>query len=135
MRAGSHKATTGKLTRITRRITSVSTKGDTPRKMVEKLVSGSTLLITNTFMPTGGVIIVMAVTLGMIMPPVGINVFVINSIARDISLPRIYVGVAPFIASDLARLAILVALPSLSLALPEAMDRPIWQTLRTMFGV
>ena len=55
-----------------------------------------------------GVIIVMAVTLGMILPPVGINVFVINSIARDISLPRIYKGVAPFVVSDLIRLVILV---------------------------
>lgn len=82
-----------------------------------------------------GVIIVMAVTLGMIMPPVGINVFVINSIARDISLPRIYAGVAPFIASDLLRLVILVAVPSLSLALPNAMDQPLLQTLRSILGL
>jgi tripartite ATP-independent transporter DctM subunit len=81
-----------------------------------------------------GVIIVMAVTLGMICPPVGINVFVINSIARDISLPRIYAGVMPFIASDIVRLVILVAVPSLSLALPNAMDQPLWQSIRTVLG-
>ncbi len=81
-----------------------------------------------------GVIIVMAVTLGMILPPVGINVFVINSIARDISLPRIYLGVAPFVASDLLRLVILVAFPSISLALPAAMDLPLLQSLRDFFG-
>jgi C4-dicarboxylate transporter, DctM subunit len=81
-----------------------------------------------------GVIIVMAVTLGMICPPVGINVFVINSIHRDISLPRIYAGVMPFIASDIIRLIILCAFPALSLALPNAMDQPIGQVLRTILG-
>ena len=70
----------------------------------------------------------------MICPPVGINVFVINSIARDISLPRIYKGVAPFVVSDLIRLVILVAFPSLSLALPAAMDKPLVQGLRQLLG-
>jgi tripartite ATP-independent transporter DctM subunit len=69
-----------------------------------------------------GVIIVMAVTLGLICPPVGMNVFVINSIARDISLVRIYRGTLPFIASDLVRLAILSAFPVISLALPRALS-------------
>ena len=81
-----------------------------------------------------GVIIVMAVTLGMICPPVGINVFVINSIARDISLPRIYRGVMPFIFSDLIRLVILVVSPSISLVLPKAMDQPIGSMIRGVFG-
>ena len=65
-----------------------------------------------------GVIIVMAVTFGMICPPVGMNVFVINSIARDISLSRIYKGTMPFIAVDVVRLLILCAFPALSLWLP-----------------
>jgi C4-dicarboxylate transporter DctM subunit len=65
-----------------------------------------------------GVIVVMAVTFGMICPPVGINVFVINSIARDITLGRIYRGTMPFIAVDLVRLVILCAFPALSLWLP-----------------
>lgn len=66
-----------------------------------------------------GVIIVMAVTLGMVCPPVGINVFVINSIARDISLGNIYRGTMPFISVDIARLIILCAFPSISLWLPR----------------
>lgn len=66
-----------------------------------------------------GVIIVMAVTLGMICPPVGMNVFVINSIARDISLVRIYRGVMPLIVTDLVRLVLLCAFPAISLALPR----------------
>ena len=66
-----------------------------------------------------GVIIVMAVTFGMICPPVGMNVFVIHSIARDIGLGNIYRGTAPFIAADLVRLVILCAFPGLSLWLPN----------------
>lgn len=68
-----------------------------------------------------GVIIVMAVTFGMICPPVGMNVFVINSIAQDISLARIYRGTFPFIAVDLVRLVLLCAFPILSLWLPKTM--------------
>ena len=66
-----------------------------------------------------GVIIVMAVTFGMICPPVGINVFVINSIAREIPLGKIYRGTMPFIAADVVRLVILCAFPALSLWLPS----------------
>jgi C4-dicarboxylate transporter DctM subunit len=69
-----------------------------------------------------GVIIVMAVTFGMICPPVGINVFVINSIARDITLGRIYRGTMPFISVDVVRLVILCAFPSVSLWLPRLMQ-------------
>jgi tripartite ATP-independent transporter DctM subunit len=69
-----------------------------------------------------GVIIVMTVTLGMICPPIGMNVFVINSIARDISLTAIYRGVAPFIVVDILRLAILCAFPWISLVLPRTMQ-------------
>ena len=66
-----------------------------------------------------GVIIVMAVTFGMICPPVGMNVFVINSIARDISLTKIYKGTMPFIAVDVFRLVLLCAFPVISLWLPS----------------
>ena len=69
-----------------------------------------------------GVIIVMAVTFGMICPPVGMNVFVINSIARDVPLGRIYRGTMPFIAIDVVRLVILCAFPALSLWLPSLVN-------------
>jgi C4-dicarboxylate transporter DctM subunit len=68
-----------------------------------------------------GVIIVMVVGLGMIMPPIGMNVFVINSLARDVSLVAIYRGVTPFILMDLVRLTLLIAFPWLSLFLPAQM--------------
>jgi C4-dicarboxylate transporter, DctM subunit len=69
-----------------------------------------------------GVIIVMAVTFGLVCPPVGMNVFVINSIARDIPLGKIYRGTYPFIAVDIFRLVILCAFPALSLWLPSLID-------------
>ena len=69
-----------------------------------------------------GVIIVMAVTFGLVCPPVGMNVFVISSIARDIPLGKIYRGTYPFIAVDIFRLVILCAFPGLSLWLPGLID-------------
>ena len=68
-----------------------------------------------------GVIIVMTVELGLITPPVGMNVFVINSIARDVSLPTIFRGVLPFIATDIVRLVLLVLFPAIVLFLPGTM--------------
>lgn len=68
-----------------------------------------------------GVIIVMTVELGLITPPIGMNVFVINTLARDVSLQRIYRGVLPFVATDVVRLALLVAFPWIVLWLPNTM--------------
>lgn len=68
-----------------------------------------------------GVIIVMTVELGLITPPIGMNVFVINALARDVSLPTIYRGVLPFVATDIVRLALLVAFPAIVLWLPNTM--------------
>ncbi len=68
-----------------------------------------------------GVIIVMTVELGLITPPVGMNVFVIKSVLPDTSFSTIYRGVSPFIVTDVIRLAILVAFPAISLWLPATM--------------
>jgi tripartite ATP-independent transporter DctM subunit len=68
-----------------------------------------------------GVIIVMTVELGLITPPVGMNVFVINSIARHVSLPTIFKGVMPFVLTDILRLILLVLFPSIVLFLPMTM--------------
>ena len=69
-----------------------------------------------------GVIVVMTVELGLITPPVGMNVFVINSIVPDTNLVGIFRGVAPFVLTDLVRLALLVAYPWLVLFLPATMN-------------
>jgi tripartite ATP-independent transporter DctM subunit len=68
-----------------------------------------------------GVIIVVSCELGMITPPVGINVFVINSIAKDVKITRIYGGVMPFILTDIIRLILLVLFPAIALWLPTTM--------------
>jgi C4-dicarboxylate transporter DctM subunit len=68
-----------------------------------------------------GVIIVMTVELGLIHPPVGMNVFVIKSVIPDVSFTTIFVGVLPFIVTDLIRLVILIAFPIIALWLPSRM--------------
>jgi tripartite ATP-independent transporter DctM subunit len=68
-----------------------------------------------------GVIIVMTVELGLIHPPVGMNVFVIKSVVKDVSFATIFKGVIPFIFTDLVRLLILIAFPVLALWLPSRM--------------
>ena len=68
-----------------------------------------------------GVIIVMTVELGLIHPPVGMNVFVIKSVVKDVSFTTIFKGVLPFVATDIVRLIILIAFPMVALWLPNRM--------------
>ncbi len=68
-----------------------------------------------------GVIIVMTVELGLIHPPVGMNVFVIKSVVKDVDFMTIFKGVLPFILTDLVRLVILIAFPMIALWLPGRM--------------
>ncbi len=68
-----------------------------------------------------GVIIVMTVELGLITPPVGMNVFVIKSVVPEASFATIFRGVSPFVATDILRLLILVSFPVIALWLPGRM--------------
>jgi tripartite ATP-independent transporter DctM subunit len=68
-----------------------------------------------------GIVIVMTVELGLIHPPVGMNVFVIKSVIKDVSFTTIFKGVLPFIATDILRLVILIAFPVIALYLPSRM--------------
>ena len=68
-----------------------------------------------------GIINVMIVELGMLIPPLGMNVFVIYSIAKKVPLTDIYRGVTPYIFSNLVRLALLLSLPALTLWLPKVL--------------
>jgi TRAP-type C4-dicarboxylate transport system permease large subunit len=68
-----------------------------------------------------GIIIVMTVELGLIHPPVGMNVFVIKSVVKDVSFTTIFKGVLPFVATDILRLIILIAFPIIALYLPGRM--------------
>ena len=68
-----------------------------------------------------GVIIVMTVELGLIHPPVGMNVFVIKSVIGDVRIATIFAGVIPFVITDIVRLCILIAFPAISTWLPGQM--------------
>jgi TRAP-type C4-dicarboxylate transport system permease large subunit len=68
-----------------------------------------------------GIIIVMTVELGLIHPPVGMNVFVIKSVVKDVSFTTIFKGVLPFVATDIVRLVILISFPIIALWLPSRM--------------
>ncbi|NVC95112.1 TRAP transporter large permease [Vibrio natriegens] len=64
-----------------------------------------------------GIVAVITVELGLITPPVGMNVFVIKSLAPDVSIKDMYKGVFPFVMSDVTRLLLIIGFPSLALGL------------------
>ena len=66
-----------------------------------------------------GIIALVVVELGLITPPVGLNVFIINSLAPDVPMRETFKGVLPFLASEAVRITLLVVLPVISLALPH----------------
>lgn len=66
-----------------------------------------------------GIIVVMIVELGLITPPIGMNVFVIKGIATDIPMERIFVGVLPFVVAQIVLIGILVVFPEIALLIPE----------------
>ena len=68
-----------------------------------------------------GVVIVMTVELGLIHPPVGMNVFVIKSVIREVKLSTVFYGVMPFVLTDILRLAIIISFPILATWLPSHM--------------
>ena len=69
-----------------------------------------------------GILALIVVELGLITPPVGLNVFVINSLAPDVPMRQTFLGVAPFFVAELFRVAILVAFPGLALWLPKLLS-------------
>lgn len=62
-----------------------------------------------------GILVLIVVEVGLITPPVGMNLFVIQSMAPDIPMKATYRGVLPFVLSDLARVVVLVLFPSITL--------------------
>ncbi len=68
-----------------------------------------------------GILVVTVVEIGLITPPVGMNLFIIQGVARDLALPTIVRGILPFLIADVIRLAVLIAFPILVLWLPSFM--------------
>jgi len=89
------------------------------------------LLITPIFYPVAeklgfdpiwfGIIIVRMCEMALITPPVGLNVFVIKGVAKDVPMYTIFRGIIPFLMADVCHIALLIAVPQLSLFLPSLM--------------
>jgi C4-dicarboxylate transporter, DctM subunit len=62
-----------------------------------------------------GILVLMVVEIGLIAPPVGLNVYVINGLAKDVPIGESYRGVVPFLISDVLRTALLLVFPGISL--------------------
>ena len=67
-----------------------------------------------------GILVLMVAEVGLIAPPVGLNVYVIHGLARDVPMRETYRGVLPFLASDAVRIALVLLFPALSLFLVRA---------------
>lgn len=68
-----------------------------------------------------GILVVVVIEISLITPPVGLNVFILKIMVRNITLMTIFRGIMPFFIADLVRLAILLAFPALVLFLPRMM--------------
>jgi C4-dicarboxylate transporter, DctM subunit len=69
-----------------------------------------------------GILVLIVVGIGLTCPPIGLNVFVVAAIAREVPMATIYRGVLPFIAADIVRLALVAAFPVLALWLVRLLD-------------
>ena len=87
----------------------------------------STLWIFPTIVALGfdpiwfGVVMVIVLEMGLISPPVGVNVFVVKGIAEDVPMSQIFIGILPFWLAMGVCLAIIVAFPQIALVLPNTM--------------
>ena len=66
-----------------------------------------------------GIITLIVVELGLITPPVGLNVFIIHSLSPDVPMRETFKGVMPFFAAEIIRVTLLVAFPAITLFLPH----------------
>jgi tripartite ATP-independent transporter DctM subunit len=69
-----------------------------------------------------GILVVRTTEMGLITPPVGLNVFIIKGVAKDVPIGTIFRGIFPFLFADLCQVTLLIAFPRLSLFLPSLMD-------------
>jgi len=70
-----------------------------------------------------GIFLVRAMEIGFVHPPIGMNLFVIHGIAKDVSIGRIFRGVVPFLVADFVHLLLLIFIPAMVLALPKALGQ------------
>ncbi|RYF76404.1 MAG: TRAP transporter large permease, partial [Comamonadaceae bacterium] len=72
-----------------------------------------------------GILIVVVVEIGLITPPIGVNLFVIRSVMPDIPMMTVVRGVIPFIVADLLRVLLIASVPAVSLWLPNLMFKSV----------
>jgi len=68
-----------------------------------------------------GVLVVVVIEIGLVTPPVGLNIFVIRTQLPDIPLESIYMGILPFLAASFLLIVLLMLFPGLALWLPEVL--------------
>ena len=68
-----------------------------------------------------GVVAVIVIEMGMITPPVGLNVFVVKGVARDVPITTIFRGVAPFLLAMFVGLLLIIMFPQIALLIPNSM--------------
>ena len=69
-----------------------------------------------------GILILMVVSFGLLVPPMGLNVYVVNGMAREVPLGETFRGVLPFLVSDFVRIALILAFPGIALWLVKFMS-------------
>ena len=69
-----------------------------------------------------GILVLIVVGIGLTAPPIGLNVFVVSAIARDVPIVQTYRGVLPFLVADVIRLALVVIFPGIALVLVRLLD-------------
>jgi len=93
---------------------------DTVASMVITLPFVFPLIIDMGYSPIWwGVMMVMVMEVGLVTPPIGINVFVLHGVARGITLRQVFAGIVPFLMADFARLILIALVPSIALILPQ----------------
>ena len=68
-----------------------------------------------------GIVMIVVIEIGMITPPIGINVFVMHGVRRAIPLPTVFRGIIPFLYADFVRLLLIILFPAIALWLPGSM--------------
>ena len=69
-----------------------------------------------------GILVLMVAGGGLVAPPIGLNVFVVSAIAKDVPIQKTYRGVLPFIAADIVRIGLLIAFPGMALWLVHVLS-------------
>jgi len=69
-----------------------------------------------------GIFITRAMEMGFVHPPLGMNLYVIQGVAKDVPIGRIFKGVVPFLASDFVHLFLLILVPGMALWLPSVLQ-------------